>query len=112
MKSSATSPAPVARLTSSESYHRRLEPDRRVEQSETYINDVVGSLLGELAECEKVVNLNDLGLRLLKIGVKYRDLVLEGGDLLFLLQQELLVFLVLGLGLLCARDRGVGLSAK
>lgn len=49
----------------------------RVEQSETYINDIVGSLLGELAECEKVVNLNDLGLRLLKF-LLLRRFLLQG----------------------------------
>ena len=49
----------------------------RVEQNETYINDIVGSLLGELAEREKVVNLNDLGLRLLKF-LLLRRFLLQG----------------------------------
>lgn len=60
----------------------------------------------------RALEIGQLLLGLLEVAVEHGDLVLERGDLLVLLEQRLLVLLVLGLGLLCARDCVVRLSAE
>lgn len=60
----------------------------------------------------RALEIGELLLGLLEVAVEHGDLVLERGDLLVLLEQRLLVLLVLGLGLLCARDCVVCLSAE